>query len=650
MAEMNLNLKSTLDYARMYVSKGYPVIPIKYKDKEPATLSWKEYQDRLPTDEELISWFADGSKYNIAIVTGRVSGIVAVDLDSPKAVKFAKVNNFPLSPLSQTGKGYHIIYRYKDGVRNFQKRDDLPDIDLRGDGGYIVVEPSIHPSGGQYRWVEGKGLDDLPFAEIPEIILAKNSEQKTSLKELYRGVPEGQRNDSLTRIIGSLVNDGLSYDECLEFAILWNTKNAPPEIDQRRIERTVRSICEKHYREQSNSPSIYSVDNKDNRDNARISTVGELDLSKALRTGSDLQMLDIPVEWAVQNLIPLEGITLLSAKGGMGKTTISMQAENAMSKGNQFLGLETLKRPVVHITFEDSLPVIIKLIKRIGASDVFFWHTTNEIRPPRLDSKEWEFYKKLPQGAVLFFDTLRAAQSRDENDSQHMAFIMQRLKELRDLGFTIVLLHHTPKANEKIYKGSTCIFDLSDHVLSLHKVRKGNYKEIDDDDDTGDYCYRLGTRDKTRYEPYHMFLEFDKEKRLFVIAQDPDIELIEAIYDLLADKDELNTNQVYDLVKKELDIKGKAQVIKLLKKGAGKYWNAEIRGRAIYYRSQSPDIYSIDYKTDLTKQSKTAKTDTSIETSQSIDNSIKSNSPEDIQTDKTNEVIDLEHEEVEIVG
>lgn len=69
-----------------------------------------------------------------------------------------------------------------------------------------------------------------------------------SLKDLYRGVPDGQRNVSLTRLIGSLVNDGLSYDECLEFAYQWNERNNPPETDFKEIERTVRSIFEKHHR------------------------------------------------------------------------------------------------------------------------------------------------------------------------------------------------------------------------------------------------------------------------------------------------------------------------------------------------------------------------------------------------------------------
>lgn len=236
-----------LDYARFYLSKGFSIIPIKLKDKRPALPSWLEYQNRLPTDKELIEWFGNGTEKNIGIVTGKISGIVAVDLDSKRAVEFAKANNFPLSPLSKTGKGYHIVYQYKDGIRNFQKRDDLPDIDLRGDGGYIVVEPSIHPSGHQYRWVKGKGLDDIPLAELPEIILVRTSQDKTPLKELYGGVDAGERNNSLARLVGSWVNDKLSLEDCLENAYLWNSKNLSP-LPEKEVKRTVKSIFERHHR------------------------------------------------------------------------------------------------------------------------------------------------------------------------------------------------------------------------------------------------------------------------------------------------------------------------------------------------------------------------------------------------------------------
>ena len=122
------------------------------------------------------------------------------------------------------------------------------------------------------------------------------------------------------------------------------------------------------------------------------------DITKALKIGAELQTLDIPVKWAVKGLIPKEAITLLSARGGMGKTILSISVADAVTKGMPFLGLETTKMPVVYVDFENSLPTLIERIKRIDASNVLFWHPTNEIKPPRLDSKEYELYKKTTRG------------------------------------------------------------------------------------------------------------------------------------------------------------------------------------------------------------------------------------------------------------
>jgi hypothetical protein len=268
------------------------------------------------------------------------------------------------------------------------------------------------------------------------------------------------------------------------------------------------------------------------------------------------------------------------------------------------------------------------------------------LKPPRLDSEPWNLYKTLPSSSLLIYDTLRASQSRDENDSQHMAFIMQRLKELRDMGFTILLLHHTPKGNDRTYKGSTAILDLADHVLSLHKVRKNNPDggEIEDEDEQ-DCLYRLGMRGKTRYEPFHIFMAFDKTKG-FVKALDPDTEDLEAIQDILKERGILNQGQIFDAVKEELDIKSKGKLVNLLKKGEGKFWTSRKEGRAFYYQLLSTVQLSTPYiqkngQINLPPEelSKTSRTDTLSDEPQTVDSSQLSNCPDNYQTIQTDEEI-----------
>ena len=343
--------------------------------------------------------------------------------------------------------------------------------------------------------------------------------------------------------------------------------------------------------------SISNIIYKDNLDNRTIvdgqgftdppilnsldNSKGVFDVSSVLKKGSDLLLLDIKVEWIIENILPKQSITLLHGRGGIGKTWLSLVMADAISKGIPFMGLSTERSPVIFVDFENSYPVLVERVQKIQAGDVLFWHNTYEVRPPKLDKVDWTQYKQLPAGLIIF-DTLRASQTQDENDSRHMAFIMSRLKELRDQGFTILLLHHTPKSNDRTYKGSTAILDLADHVLSLHKVRKGSEQEADDDEDSN--YYRFGTKDKTRYEPYHMFLEFQKE-RGFVVASDPDTEKMEEIHDLLKSREPMKQGDAFALVKDELGITSKGTFVRLLRKGTGTFWTAEKQphGRGILY-------------------------------------------------------------------
>jgi hypothetical protein len=201
-----------------------------------------------------------------------------------------------------------------------------------------------------------------------------------------------------------------------------------------------------------------------------------------------------------------------------------------------------------------------------------------------IDGKDWEFFKLLPQNALIVFDTLRTSQSGDENDSKYMAFVMQRFKELRDMGFTIIILHHTPKTNDRIYKGSTCIFDLSDHVLSLYKVQQGTDKEVDDDNDK-DVYYRFGTRDKTRYKPFHCFVEFDPTSECYIQADDPLTESLVSIQKLLTEHGPCNQKTLYERAQEHIGFGRKDKFIKLLQKGEGKYWDTHKDKGAIYYHA-----------------------------------------------------------------
>jgi hypothetical protein len=293
--------------------------------------------------------------------------------------------------------------------------------------------------------------------------------------------------------------------------------------------------------------------------------------------------------------------------------------------------------PCYYIDFENSLATLHDRAVVLGRSSLRVWHISNPLSPPRLDSNEWVRYKDLSPG-LLIFDTLRASQLLDENSSKDMTTIMMRLKELRDMGFTIVLIHHTPKSDERTYKGSTAIQDQCDHVLSLDRVKSvGSEQEVDGDEEDWDHPLRLGVRGKTRYEPFSIYLQFDPSKG-FEVAPDPDDEPLKNIHSLLVEfkvKESILPNQTQIItLAKDLGINRK-RFLRLLRKGEGRLWHPlpQPKNRAILYDPisvipLSPTIYIQNNGTTDSKTGSVVSSNNKTMISEPIENTLFTHCPD----------------------
>ena len=174
-------------------------------------------------------WFAHADR-NVGIVTGAASGIVVVDVDKPELID--TLGLLPSTPTVRTGKGLHLYFKHP-GRPVANKVGLLSGVDLRGDGGYVVAPPSIHPNGASYEWNVGL---DVPFAELPASVLeyetprelkaSNDNGQTTNYGRSWFGDAEtlaytmsGRRNTLLNTVAckaGSLIASGeLSEQEAI---------------------------------------------------------------------------------------------------------------------------------------------------------------------------------------------------------------------------------------------------------------------------------------------------------------------------------------------------------------------------------------------------------------------------------------------------
>lgn len=116
--------------------------------------TWLPFADERATVAQVRAWWTARPDANIAIATGRVSGCFLLDIDGPAGVDAVrKQGKMPPGVVGRSGKdqGWHLYFEYPlFPVGNHTNL--LPSLDIRGDHGYVVAPPSVHPNGKPYTW------------------------------------------------------------------------------------------------------------------------------------------------------------------------------------------------------------------------------------------------------------------------------------------------------------------------------------------------------------------------------------------------------------------------------------------------------------------------------------------------------------------
>jgi hypothetical protein len=263
--------------------QGFSVIPLMPKEKKPKG-EWKKWQKSKRTEQEIIEHWSEYPDDNIGIITGQISNLVVYDCDSEgtENVLCNFLGGKPDTYIVRTGRGAHYYFRYPQDISSMpNKAGIVSKLDVRGDGGYVVAEGSIHPNG--HRYLAEKPLQEVGIRKFrPELFVLEQIDLKKSLqpndgvkqtvkenaveeissdflvalkekgiylddwaKDLLPGVSEGSRNDALTRLAGALFARDLSFEKVRWLLSLWNKQNSPP-LKEKELNTTLKSISQAH--------------------------------------------------------------------------------------------------------------------------------------------------------------------------------------------------------------------------------------------------------------------------------------------------------------------------------------------------------------------------------------------------------------------
>lgn len=230
-------------HAIEYARRGWPVFPC--AGKKPLTP--KGFKDAVTSEKQISAWWSKYPDANIGVATGEISGITVIDIDIKNNVNgFHTLKTQGLDPIDWTGPaqitgsgGRQYFFKYKKNIRTTTGGNFFPGVDVRNDGGYIIVPPSIHPSGNPYEWITDQG----PDAELPEAPV--EFEQMFRKREDFaipEKTPAGSRNDTLASLAGTLRRTGASQDLILITLQEANKKICEPPLPDSEVAKIAGSI------------------------------------------------------------------------------------------------------------------------------------------------------------------------------------------------------------------------------------------------------------------------------------------------------------------------------------------------------------------------------------------------------------------------
>lgn len=271
-AEIEVTDRDPLESALKLHEFGWPVFPVhsvldgrcscgnpgcEHPAKHPLTRHG--FKEATTNVDQIQHFWSRWPSANIAVVTGKQSGLVILDVDprdgGDETLKDLQQRYYELPETVAviTGSGGRHLYFQHPGWRVGSSAGALGDgLDIRGDGGYVVAPRSRHISGRCYEFEVTCHPEDVEIAPCPnwllELLKRHQTEQRIrglSWEEVIRGVNKSRRNSSATQVMGKLLAHFPTNDwDDLAWPLIqaWNLRNKPP-LSEKELRRVFESIA-----------------------------------------------------------------------------------------------------------------------------------------------------------------------------------------------------------------------------------------------------------------------------------------------------------------------------------------------------------------------------------------------------------------------
>lgn len=368
-----------LEGALAHAARGRPIFPCG-ADKRPLTAHG--FKDATTDPEQIQEWWGRWPTALIGMPTGAPSRVFVLDVDvDPASGKDGETSLLSLmndrGPLPDTVEsltprgGRHLFFRHPGGTVPCSASKIGPDLDIRGDGGYVVLPPSRLPDGRAYHWEGSSDPDEGSRVAAPPdwlVALVTGPSKTGEAPASPRGtdgaiVPEGGRNATLASLAGTMRRRGMTGPAILAALLAENEARCRPPLHQDEVAKIAASVeryapargeaslTPPHPEAGDPGPTGETYHGHSTEDLRRKAAEPKM---PRIITAADLgAMVFAEPRWAVPDLLP-EGLGILAGRPKMGKSWLALAVGAAVASGGHALGkIRVSAGDVLYLALED---------------------------------------------------------------------------------------------------------------------------------------------------------------------------------------------------------------------------------------------------------------------------------------------------------
>ena len=471
------DLSTPLSWALAYAQIGWHVLPLEPGQKQPlGRLVPRGMLDATADLETIRSWWARSPQAGIGIALAQ-SGLVAIDIDPRNGgtETFEQLEAAHGSLRSEVmaftgGGGEHHVFVVPPGTQVSLPGTLGAGVDVKCNG-YIVVEPSKHPSGKQYVWeASSSPLDGVAPSPLPDWLRGLRAPANTLQRDAAGLVVTGGRNEHLSRRAFLLRKGGLRIEHLEDVLLRLNADECSPPLQDDEVRQIARRklVIEPDPVVYIGAPQVDTV----------VSLV--LDINQLHTRAS-------AIRWAVKGVIPEHGLGFFFGASGTFKSFLALDYALHRTYGMKWLGRRTKQATAVYLAAEGGAG----LMRRIKA-----WHKDRGMNwqdcpmrvvivPLTLRTQAKTLADAIRATGVecgdLIVDTMSQTFTGNENSNDEVAEFLRVLGlDLRDaLGCTVSVVHHTGHSATERPRGASAIIANVDFAIGVFRDEKEMLATVD---------------------------------------------------------------------------------------------------------------------------------------------------------------------------